>query len=221
MVEAVTDNMEERGFLAKKDDVSGRKKDQKESDVEGNISENYKSSEKPLSDRIDKHGNRSMFIKSITNIWFTGKVFLKGCDVILKTESMTRPFKVCTKRLEAEEERMICDVSEHKIGEISAPFPFSLKINDLYGYSINLNYKMCIEPLECDILTFNDMFNKIDECVFLQKSFVLNESVYVLDRSSFSFKMLNELFFGRVMRDGIVLKSNNKNLLDIIAKEFK
>lgn len=182
------------------------------------IKSNYDFVERP-SDRRFHKAEKVFCLKSIANIWFTGKVLLKERVVFLKIESMARPFKVSSKELMNDKEILVSDISEHELGEIQLPQPFNIKINNLYGYSVNLSCKVCIEPVECDQLAFNDMFNGIDDYVILPKTFKAN--VYSLDKSNFSFGLLGDLFFGKVIDNGIVLKSYNRELLKAVAKDFE
>lgn len=182
------------------------------------IKNNYDFIERPSYRRF--HKTEKVFcLKSIANIWFTGKILLKERVVFLKIESMARPFKVSSKELMNDKEILVCDISEYELGEIKLPQPFNIKINNLYGYSVNLSCKASIEPVECDQLAFNDMFNGIDDYVILPNTFKAN--VYSLDKSNFSFGLLGDLFFGKVIDSGIVLKSYNRELLKTLAKEFE
>lgn len=187
---------------------------------DGMIRNSYVSQEKPLESRLDGAANGCLHLKRINNVWFIGSVYLRGCSVMLKAQSMTRPFTVSTKQLRNDEVITISDATDQKIGEVNTPHPFSIKISDLYGYSVGLTCKACVMAFECDLLTFNDMFNRAEEYVIVPRSFATTTQVYVLDRVSFSFQMVGHLFFGKVMNGEAVLKGTNGNLLKAIAKEF-
>ena len=184
------------------------------------IQKRYEFVDFSLSEKLKEAADTTKTLRRIANTHFTGLALLKGRSVFLRVISMSSSFKISTKGLAEDREAEIAGSGEHVLGSVSVPQPMHLRINDLHGYTVNLCCRTCIEPFACEMVVFNDFSNRIDDYVVLSKAFILKANMHVINRQHFAFKMLGNLFFGRISGNGVVVKGTDKGLLVAMAKEF-
>lgn len=180
---------------------------------------NYSHVEEDLSKKLNIKDETEFIIKNITNIYFTGKVKLKGKTFTLKIESVTKPFILDCNEFNIKS-LLIKETQEIFLKELKEEKNFILKVNNTYGYSINLNYLSLVRPFRSDIFFFNDMFNKLEYYEIISKD-VIKLQIHVVDRKSFTFILMNEVFFGKIVDNNVVLRSTDDKMLKEFAKCFK
>ncbi|RVD91567.1 vesicle coat complex subunit [Tubulinosema ratisbonensis] len=183
------------------------------------VRDNYCFVEEDLKNKLNFTDENEFIIKNITNIYFSGKIKLVGKILSLKIQSVTKPFIIDCLEFNIQNQ-LIKEMGEIKLQEVKKLRNFNLKINNTYGYSINFSYLALVHPFRSDILLFNDMFNKLENYKIISKE-VIKLQIYVVDRKSFTFLLLNEVFFGKIVDNSVVIKSTDNELLKDFVKCFK
>lgn len=160
-----------------------------------------------------------LLLKSISNICFTAKVFLSHRSVILSVATIARPFKIVAQNLEDNKEMLISDANDYTIGYLEMPKPFSLKINQLYGYYININSKICTSPYLCEQEIFDKAYEGINNSSTVNFESVKRLPLHSVDREKIAFKIMGVPFFGKIAKSGLILKCSDKALLSRFVED--